>query len=75
MEEESKFIIRSYHKIDLAQMYSPDVKADSAARKMRRWINRNAELKRRLEEIQINALNHTYTPRQVAILVEFLGEP
>ena len=75
MEEESKFIIRSYHKIDLAQMYSPGVKADSAARKMRRWINRNAELKRRLEEVQINALNHTYTPRQVAILVEFLGEP
>ena len=75
MEEESKFVIRSYYKTDLAQMYHPNVKVASAMRKMRRWINRNAELKRRLQEVQINALNHSYTSKQVAILIEFLGEP
>ena len=75
MEEEKIFVIKGYHKADLARMYHPDLSAHAAMGKMRRWINRNAELKRRMQEVQVSVLNHTYTPKEVAILVEFLGEP
>ncbi len=75
MEKEPKFGIRGYQKSELAQMYHPNVKATSAMRKMNRWINRNKELKRRLSEVQVSLMNHKYTSREVAILVEFLGEP
>ncbi len=75
MEEEAKFIVKSYHKADLALMYHPGMSPRAAMGKMRRWINHNAELKRRLEQVQINILNHTYTPKEVAVIVEFLGEP
>lgn len=75
MEEEFVFPIKGYHKADLALMYHPNLSARAAMGKMRRWINRNAELKKRLMEVQINLLNHTYTPKEVAIIVEFLGEP
>lgn len=75
MEKEVKFVIRGYHKADLALMYHPNMSATAAMGKMRRWINRNARLKEKLLEVQISALNHTYTPKEVAILVEFLGEP
>lgn len=75
MEEESIFTVKSYHKADLALMYHPGLSATAAMGKMRRWINRNAELKRKMGEVQVSVLNHTYTPKEVAILVEFLGEP
>ena len=75
MEEERIFIIKSYHKADLALMYHPGLSAVAAMGKMRRWINRNPELKRRMHEVQVSVLNHSYTPREVAIIVEFLGEP
>lgn len=75
MREESVFSIRAYHKSDLALLYHPGMCGRSAMNKMRRWINRNSELKRRMKEAEVSPLTHQYTPRQVAILVEFLGEP
>jgi len=75
MKEEVEFIIKGYHKAELAQMYHPDMSVPSAMCKMRRWINRNAKLKRKLMEVQVSGQNHAYTPREVGVIVEFLGEP
>lgn len=75
MEKESKFTIKSYYKTELALMYHPHLSGHAAIVKIRRWINRNPELKRRLQEVQVSPMNHTYTPKEVAIIVEFLGEP
>jgi len=75
MEENLKFVVKGYYKADLALMYHPGMSARCAMGKMRRWINRNTELKRKMLEAQVSALNHKYTPKEVAILVEFLGEP
>lgn len=75
MKEEPKFVIKSYLKADLALMYHPSMTQRGAMTKMRRWINLNSELKKRMTEAQVSALTHQYTPRQVAILAEFLGEP
>ena len=75
MEEEHKFIIKSYHKGDLALMYHPCMTQAAAMGKMRRWINLNPDFKKRMKEAEISPLTHRYTSRQVAILVEFLGEP
>jgi hypothetical protein len=75
MEKEEKFVIRPYLKEALAVKYHPDMQPKAAMRKMRRWINLNPELKRKLTEAQMGIRPHYYTSRQVAILVEFLGEP
>jgi hypothetical protein len=75
MEREEKFVIRPYLKEELAVKYHPHMQPKAAMGKMRRWINMNPELKRRLTEAQIGIRPHSYTPRQVSILVEFLGEP
>jgi hypothetical protein len=75
IKEEEKFVIRSYYKEELAVKYHPGIKPKSAMDKMRRWISMNPELNRKMIEAQICAQSHSYTPRQVAILVEFLGEP
>ncbi len=73
--KETPFIIKSYHKADLALMYHPGLTVAAAMNKMRRWINRNTELKRRMKAVRTSPQNHTYAPVEVAILVKFLGEP
>jgi hypothetical protein len=73
--KEHEFIIKPYLKEDLAMMYHPQMQPKAAMAKMRRWINLNPELKRRVQEAQISVQTHHYTSRQIAVLVEFLGEP
>jgi hypothetical protein len=75
MEIEQDFTIRPYLKAELAMMYHPQMTQKAAMEKMRRWINLNPELKRRVTEMQVSVQTHHYTSRQVAVLVEFLGEP
>jgi hypothetical protein len=75
MEQEQRFIIRPYLKEELATMYHPQMEPKSAMGKMRRWINLNPELKRKMNETQLCAQMRRYTSRQVAILIDFLGEP
>lgn len=69
------FPIKGYLKAELALMYHPEMTQAAAMGKMRRWINRSATLKERLQAVEVNKLNHRYTPKQVAILVDFFGEP
>jgi hypothetical protein len=75
MEKEPEFEIKVYLKEELAVMYHPHMEPKAAMKKMRQWINLNPELKKRMKEAQLCAQMHWYTPKQVAILVEFLGEP
>lgn len=75
MEEEQKFIIRTYGKAELAHLYNPYMPIVSAMRKMRHWIKRNRKLAEGLNAAGANTYDHAYTPRQVALIAQFLGEP
>ncbi len=75
MIEEEKFKIRSYGWAELAMCYNPHVLPSSAARLLRRWVNRNSRLTSSLAEAGFRDRQRILTPKQVAIIVDYLGEP
>ena len=64
------FIIRAYGKSELAMMYFPDLTKETAMRKLRLWLSINPRLKK-----LISKKIRSYTPKQVRLIVEELGEP
>ena len=74
-QTEEKFTIRTYEKAELAHLYNPHMPIVSAMRKLRAWIRHNERLAAALAEAGENKRDHSYTPRQVALIVDVLGEP
>lgn len=72
---ETKFVIKTYLKTELALLYNPYMSTEGALRKMRRWIIRNPELKAEMDALQISLTDRQYTPKQVGVIVKHLGEP
>lgn len=72
---ESGFIIRSYSKSELAMLYSPYITPKAAVRKLNRWIAIKPGLTERLCQAGVLPNAKCYTPFQVYIIVEALGEP
>lgn len=75
MTEEEKFEIRAYGKAELAYLYNPAMPLVSAMRKLRSWILRNEDLHRAMYQAGEGKNDHTYTRRQVRLMVQHLGEP
>ena len=75
MKEDERFIIRTYEKAELAHLYNPNMPLVSAMRKLRAWIRRNRQLTDALTATGENKRDHSYTPRQVSLIVAVLGEP
>lgn len=70
------FKIKTYGKSELALLYFPDaLTASGALHNLNYWINCNVQLKKELRECEMPLLAKSYTPRQVALIVEYLGEP
>ncbi len=69
------FKIRSYGKSELALLYLPDVTPNAARRTLNAWINLSPGLSDRLHQTGLSASSHYYTPAQVRMIVEALGEP
>lgn len=72
---ETRFIIRSYSKSELAMLYSPYITPKAAVRKLNRWIAIKPGLTERLSQSGVLPNAKCYTPFQVYIIVEALGEP
>lgn len=70
-----EFKIRSYTKSSLAQLYNPEVCAASARRLLHRWINHNNALQKELEAAGYSDRARLLPPRQVGIIVKYLGKP
>ena len=69
------FDIRSYSKSELAQQYNPDLSVSRARQILHRWITNNKNL---CDELLRNGYNkhvQILTPRQVGLIVQYLGEP
>ena len=65
-----RFTIRAYGKSELAMLYFPYVKANSALKQFKVWLRCNPRLRP-----LIHVKGNFYTPRQVRKIVEEVGEP
>ena len=63
------------NKGDLAQLYSPDVCRKSALRLLNAYIHRAKGLLPALEATGYSRSARHFTPRQLSIVLEYLGEP
>lgn len=69
------FKIRYYGRTELAQIYCPSLSSQSAYRKLSRWIDLYPGLRRELDVLGTSPKSRSYTPAQVRLIVEALGEP
>ena len=70
------FRIRPYSKRELAKLYFPDTaNLDSAVSNLRLWMRRNNEIMEKLHATGYRTHCKIFTPKQVRILVDILGEP
>lgn len=74
-EEEKVFQYRSYGKGELAALYLPYIKQQSAVARFNEWIDAAPELKERLLATGMNPRSRRYTPAQVRLIVEVLEKP
>jgi hypothetical protein len=72
---EKGFVLRSYGYGELALLYFPNSTKKSASTQLRRWIRRNGELQRMLNQMGFTERQRILTPRQVGVVVQFVGEP
>ena len=72
---EKEFVYRTYGKGELAQLYSPHASIGAARRKLMFWISMQPDLLDQLHAIGFIDSNRTFTPAQVRLIVEALGEP
>ena len=72
MEE---FKIRTYTKKELALLYFPDSTPQAAGKHLKAWIQRNKPLMDDLAITGYQSNSKSYNPRQVKIIIDYLGEP
>ena len=70
-----EFKIRAYGRMELAQLYSPELTGIAAYRKMNKWIVRCPGLQERLSDLGYQPQHSSYTPLEVRAIVDALGEP
>jgi len=72
---QSTFKIRSHGSSELAQLYFPHIAKKSASVQLRRWLVLNKKLNTSLEETGFVPGQKLLTPKQVGLVLEYLGEP
>jgi hypothetical protein len=73
MKEE--FEIRTMGFGELAQLYNPSIKPESASNALRRWIKNNHKLSNDLKTAGYKKYSKVLTPLQVLAVIINLGEP
>ena len=69
------FQIRSYGIGELARCYAPNITAGPARRKLMYWISLQPALVDALHASGFSQKVRSFTPAQVRLIVEALGEP
>ena len=72
---EADFIIRSYTKTELAQLYCPGLAPVLGLQKLYRWMRKNTALTQALSDVNYNKYRHSFLKREVRLIVYYLGEP
>ena len=68
-------INRTWGHTELARLYFPGIQPKSASAQLARWIRLDEDLFVELTKAGYKKGQRMYSPRQVAILVDHLGEP
>ena len=75
-EKMMEFKVKAYGKSELAMLYFPDAgSAHTAVNHLMSWIHRNPELSEGLMKMGYRKSDKFFTPKQVAVIAEYLGEP
>lgn len=69
------FQLRTYGRQELAILYNPEVKPDTAVKRLNQWIDHHPTLIAELTAVGWNQRIRHYTPMMVDVLVRHLGEP
>jgi hypothetical protein len=72
---EKAFVLRSYGYGELALLYFTFSTKKSATTQLRRWKRRNDVLCSTLAQLGFTERQRILTPRQVEVVVMFVGEP
>ena len=76
MEKDTTFEIRAYGKSELALLYFPNAGSTKGALcNLNYWISHNMELSTALRDCGMSSKAKFYTPKEVALIAHFLGEP
>lgn len=76
MMHESSFPLRSYAKSELAMLYFPTTPLPrTATNHLMNWIRRCTPLIRELEKLGYRKTSKWFSRREVALIIEYLGEP
>ena len=67
--------IKSYGKGELAQLYCPNITTAAARKKLMLWINLYPNLMDALHQSGFSDSTRSFTPAQVKLIVDALGEP
>ena len=70
----NEFKIRAYGRMELAQLYSPELTDIAAYRKMKKWISLCPGLLQRLYDLGYESKRRSFTPLEVRVIVDALGE-
>ena len=70
----SEFKIRAYGRMELAQLYSPQLTDIAAYRKMKKWISLCPGLLQRLYDLGYESKRRSFTPLEVRVIVDALGD-
>lgn len=73
--DENPFQSKAFTKVELAILYNPTSCVTVALKTLSRWIKENEQLSAELDAICYNKYRRTFTPKEVAIIVRYLGEP
>lgn len=69
------FTIRAYGLQELALLYFPFSAPASASSQLKRWINLNTALYKEITDAGYRNGQRLLTPRQVTIIITYLGPP
>lgn len=67
--------VRFYGRTELAIRYNPTLDAQSAWRKLKEWIAYNPDLTSALKEAGYDPRRRSFTPKQVKLIFQYIGEP
>ena len=74
-DDEERTEVRSYTKSELALLYSPGVKYESAIRMFNRYLHRCRGLLDELMALGYRPDDRRFTRPQVQVIFDYLGEP
>ena len=72
---DNEFKVHSYGITELAMLYCPELTANGALKRFRRWIDINPVLHKQLGFSQGKHRARSFTPFEVKLILEILGEP